>query len=104
MYAIVEISGFQYRVEPETVIRVPRLDKTVGEEVVISDVLLLSDGTAVKVGRPILEGVRVKGVVTSHGRDKKIVVFKYKRRKGFKKKTGHRQDFTEVKVSSIEVK
>jgi len=104
MYAIVEVSGFQYRVEPNATIRVPRLDKKVGEEVTLSNVMLFSDGKRVKVGRPFLEGARVNGVIVAQGRGEKLVVFKFKRRKGYKKKTGHRQDFTEIKVSSVEAK
>ena len=102
MYAIVEVAGFQYRVEPDAIITVPRLDKEVGEEVVLSQVLLLSDGQAVKIGRPFVDGARVKGVIVSHKRDKKIIVFKFKRRKAYRRKTGHRQDLTEIKVASIE--
>jgi len=101
MYAIVEVGGFQYRVEPESVIRVPRLETKVGEEVTLSNVMLLSDGKEVKIGKPLVKGARVSGVVLSHGRADKVVVFKYKRRKGYRKKTGHRQDYTEVKVSDI---
>ena len=102
MYAIVEVGGFQYRVEPESVIRVPRLETKVGEGVLLSNVMLLSDGKDVKVGKPLVQGARVSGVVLSHGRGDKVVVFKYKRKKGYRKKTGHRQDYTEVKVSAIE--
>jgi large subunit ribosomal protein L21 len=102
MYAIIEVAGFQFRVEPDTIISVPRMEKKVGEEVVLPQVLLLSDGQDVKIGRPFIEGAKVKGVIVSHKRDKKIVVFKFKRRKGHKKKTGHRQDLTEIRVASIE--
>jgi large subunit ribosomal protein L21 len=101
MYAIVEVAGFQYRVEPESVIRVPKLETKVGEEVLLSNVMLLSDGKDIKVGKPLVTGALVSGVVLSHGRADKIIVFKYKRRKGYRKKTGHRQDYTEVKVSAI---
>ncbi|MBN1503826.1 MAG: 50S ribosomal protein L21 [Candidatus Eisenbacteria bacterium] len=101
MYAIVEVSGFQYRVEPESVIRVPRLQTNVGEEVLLSNVMLLSDGKDVKVGKPLVEGASVSGVVLSHGRGDKVVVFRFKRKKGYRKKTGHRQDYTELKVSAI---
>ena len=104
MYAIVEISGFQYRVEPNTTIKVPKLEKKVGDEVTISNVMLFSDGQRVRIGKPFLEGATVKGVVVSQGRGEKLIVFKFKRRKGYKKKTGHRQDFTEIKVSSVEAK
>lgn len=104
MYAIVEISGFQYRVEPDATIRVPRLDKKIGDEVTLSNVMLFSDGKRVRVGRPFLEGAKVTAVVVSQGRGEKLVVFKFRRRKGYKKKTGHRQDFTEIKVSSVEAK
>ena len=101
MYAIVEVSGFQYRVEPESVIRVPRLETKVGEEVLLSNVMLLSDGKDVRVGKPLVQGASVSGVVLSHGRGDKVVVFRFKRKKGYRKKTGHRQDYTELKVSSI---
>jgi large subunit ribosomal protein L21 len=101
MYAIVEVGGFQYRVEPESVIRVPRLETKVGEEVLLSNVMLLSDGKDVKVGKPLVQGARVSAVVLSHGRADKVVVFRHKRKKGYSKKTGHRQDYTEVKVSAI---
>ena len=104
MYAIVEISGFQYRVEPDATIRVPRLDKKVGDEVTLSNVMLFSDGKSVRVGRPFLEGAKVTAIVVAQGRGEKLLVFKFKRRKGYKKKTGHRQDFTEIKVSSVEAK
>ncbi|UCF79310.1 MAG: 50S ribosomal protein L21 [Candidatus Eiseniibacteriota bacterium] len=104
MYAIVEVAGFQYRVEPDAVISVPRMKNKVGDEVVLGQVMLLSDGQNVKVGRPFIEGARVTGVVVSHKRDKKIIVFKFKRRKGYRKKTGHRQDLTEIRVASIEGK
>ena len=101
MYAIAEVSGFQYRVEPESVIRVPRLETKVGEEVLLSNVMLLSDGKDVRVGKPLVQGASVSGVVLSHGRGDKVVVFRFKRKKGYRKKTGHRQDYTELKVSSI---
>jgi len=104
MYAIVEISGFQYRVEPDATIKVPKIEKKVGDEVTITNVMLFSDGQRVKIGRPFLEDAKVKGMIVSHGRGEKLIVFKFKRRKGYKKKTGHRQDFTEIKVSSIEAK
>ena len=104
MYAIVEVAGFQYRVEPDTIISVPRMESKVGDEVVFPQVLLISDGKDVKIGKPFVEGAKVKGVIVSHKRDKKIVVFKFKRRKGYRKKTGHRQDLTEIRVASIEGK
>jgi large subunit ribosomal protein L21 len=101
MYAIVEVAGFQYRVEPDTVISVPRIEKKVGEEVTLEQVMLVSDGEDVKIGRPFVKGAKVTGVVVSHKRDKKIVVFKFKRRKAYRRKTGHRQDLTEIRVASI---
>ena len=104
MYAIVEVAGFQYRVEPDTVISVPRMEKKVGEEVTLPQVMLLSDGQDVKIGRPFIEGAKVTAVIVSHKRDKKIVVFKFKRRMGYRKKTGHRQDLSEIRVASIESK
>ncbi len=101
MYAIVEIAGFQFKVQPNMVVKVPRLDAKVGDEVSLSNVLLFSDGKRVKVGRPHVDGAAVTGVVVSHGRGDKVVVFRFKRRKGYRKKTGHRQDYTKIKVASI---
>ena len=101
MYAVIRTGGKQFRAEPGKTIRVPSLDVEPGEAITFEDVLLASDGSEVQVGAPTVEGARVKGEVVRHGRDRKIIVFKRKRRKNFRRKQGHRQGFTEVKVHEI---
>ena len=103
MYAVFRTGGKQFRAEPGFSIRIPSLDVEPGETVTFEDVLLASDGSDVKVGTPVVEGASVKAEVVKHGRDKKVIVFKRKRRKGYRKKNGHRQGFTEIKVAEIEV-
>lgn len=102
MYAIVETGGKQYRVEEGRPVRVEKLPVKKGEEVIFDRVLLYSDGTETKVGRPYLDNCRVKGKVTVQGRGRKIVVFKYKPKKNYRRKMGHRQFFTEVLIRKIE--
>lgn len=103
MYAIIETGGKQYRVEEGKAVRVEKLSGEKGEEIVFDRVLLYSDGTETKIGRPYLDGCRVKGKVTVQGRGRKIVVFKYKAKKNYRRKQGHRQPFTEVLVKQIEI-
>jgi large subunit ribosomal protein L21 len=100
MYAIVEISGEQYRLEPSMKIRVPRIAKEAGAAVTFDHVLLHA-GADVRIGFPYIEGASVTATVVSHGRDEKVIVFKKKRRKGYKVKRGHRQHFTTIEVNSI---
>jgi large subunit ribosomal protein L21 len=101
MYAVFRTGGKQFRAEPGATVRVPTLDAEEGAAVTFEDVLLTSSGEEVKVGAPLVEGARIEAEVVRHGRDKKVIVFKRKRRKGYRKKQGHRQNFTEVKVSEI---
>ncbi len=101
MYAIVEIAGKQFRVQKNMQIKVPLLHKEVGETVAFDRVLLMADEEGVKVGRPLVEGVKVMATVVENGREKKIIVFKKKRRKGYRKKRGHRQHFTRIQVEDI---
>ncbi|RMF56171.1 MAG: 50S ribosomal protein L21 [Calditrichaeota bacterium] len=101
MYAIVEISGKQFRVEPNVKLKVPYQHKEVGDTVEFDRVLLLHDGSEVKVGHPVVEGAKVQAKVVEHGREKKIIVFKKKRRKGYKVKRGHRQHFTRIEIENI---
>ncbi|MDT8368650.1 MAG: 50S ribosomal protein L21 [Longimicrobiales bacterium] len=103
MYAVFRTGGKQFRAEPGFSIRIPSLDVEPGETITFEDVLVASDGDEVKVGVPTVEGASVKAEVVKHGRDKKVIVFKRKRRKGYRKKNGHRQGFTEVKVSEVVV-
>ncbi|HQR40023.1 MAG TPA: 50S ribosomal protein L21 [Blastocatellia bacterium] len=99
-YAIIRTGGKQFRVTPGTVVRVPKLGTLVGATQKF-DVLVYGDGSAVKVGAPIVSGVGAEGTVLEHGRGDKIIVFKMKRRKQYKRKQGHRQDYTAVRIDSI---
>jgi large subunit ribosomal protein L21 len=103
MYAVFRTGGKQFRAEPGYSLRIPSLDIEPGETVTFEDVLLASNGDDVKVGTPTVDGASVKAEVVKHGRDKKVIVFKRKRRKGYRKKNGHRQGFTEVKISEVTV-
>ena len=98
-YAIIRSGGKQFRVEEGMRVRVPLMDKEVGSSVEL-DVLLLG-GEESKVGAPIVDGARVAATVVDHGRDTKIIVFKKKRRKQYKRTKGHRQDYTTLKIDSI---
>lgn len=103
MYAIIETGGKQYRVEEGKPVRVEKLPAEKGSEVVFDRVLLFSDNAEARAGSPYLEGCRVKGKVTAQGRGRKIIVFKYKAKKNYRRKQGHRQPFTEVLVNKIEI-
>jgi large subunit ribosomal protein L21 len=100
-YAIIRTGGKQFRVEPGQTLRVPSLLGEAGTQVTFSDVLLGSDGNNVRTGIPSLDGAAVTGEIVRHGRGEKIVVFKFKRRKNYSRKQGHRQGFTEVKINDI---
>ena len=101
MYAVFKTGGKQYRAEPGDMVRIPTLAAEAGATVTFDEVLLASDGSAVSVGVPFVKGASVTAEVLRHGRDKKIIIFKRKRRKGYRKKQGHKQGFTEVRVSSV---
>lgn len=101
MYAIIESGGKQYRVEPGVVVALERLPGEVGSQVELDRVLLVSDGSTIKVGQPTVAGARVISQIVAHTRGKKIDVFKFKRRKKYRRKTGHRQNLTEVRVAEI---
>ena len=102
-YAIFKAAGFQYRAEIGDILRLPTLDAASGETVVFDQVLLGAAGEDVLVGRPTLDGAVVRAEVLRHGRADKVVVFKFKRRKNYRRKTGHRQNFTEVRVNEIDL-
>jgi len=101
MYAIIQIAGKQFKVKPGMVLNVPTLDAEPGKKVNVERVLAYSDGKSLEVGTPELTNVDIDGTVVAHGRAKKIIVFKKKRRKGYQKKQGHRQGFTQIKVEGI---
>jgi large subunit ribosomal protein L21 len=100
VYAIIQTGGKQYKVEVGDQISVEKLESDVNAEVEF-ETLLVADDSGVKVGKPILEGVAVRGKVLEHGKGKKVVVFKYKPKKDFRKKRGHRQPYTKVEILSI---
>jgi large subunit ribosomal protein L21 len=100
MYAIVEIAGLQYKVEQDQQLYVNRLQGDAGVEVSFDRVLLTDNGT-VQVGAPVIDGVSVVAKIVEHVKGDKVIVFKKKRRKGYKKKNGHRQQFTKIEILSI---
>ena len=101
MYAIVEAGGLQYRVATGDVIRVPMHVAEPGASYQIERVLMVGDGDSSKIGRPLVEGAQVEATVLDMGRDKKVLVFKKKRRTKYRKMRGHRQDFTDLKIGNI---
>ncbi|WP_045216209.1 50S ribosomal protein L21 [Desulfonatronovibrio magnus] len=102
MFAIIESGGKQFRVREGQQLKVAKMADEAGSEVIIDRILAAGDQTEVKFGQPFIEGAKVVCDVLSHERDKKIIVFKKKRRKGYSKKQGHRQDFTRLWVKTIE--
>ncbi|MFQ5416417.1 MAG: 50S ribosomal protein L21 [Myxococcota bacterium] len=102
MYAVVRSGGKQHRVAPGDAVRVEKLDGAVGDRIELDEVLLVAGDGAARIGTPLVEGAKVVGVITAQGRGEKITVFKMKRRKGSRRKAGHRQYFTEVRVEGIE--
>lgn len=101
MYAIIETGGKQYRVSEGDVIKVEKLSAAEGDTINIDKVLAISEGDDFKVGTPILENAKVEATVVRHGKDKKIIVFKYKPKKNYRRKQGHRQPFTEIRIEKI---
>ena len=101
MYAIINISGKQYKATSGARLRVPKQDGKTGTSLTFDKVLLINDGKNTEVGEPILEGASVTGTIIEHGRNKKILVYKKKRRKGYQRKNGHRQWFTEIEFGTI---
>ena len=101
MYAIFETGGKQYKVAEGENCTVEKLQGEAGSEVIFEKVLLIQDGDDVSVGTPYLEGAKISGRILSHGKGKKIIVFKYKSKKNYRKKQGHRQPFTLIKIEKI---
>jgi large subunit ribosomal protein L21 len=102
VYAIIRTGGKQYRVEPGDVVRLESLDGEVGSRVTLDDVLLVGEGDVIRVGAPRVENAAVEGTVVEQGRDRKIRVFKHKRRKQYRRTRGHRQAFTAVRIERVE--
>ncbi len=102
MYAVVRTGGKQIRMKPGESIRVEKLPGGVGDTVELDQVLLLAGDSGVRIGTPLVDGARVVGRITDQGRGPKIHVFKMKRRKGYRRSSGHRQDYTEILVDRVE--
>ncbi len=100
MYAVVRVGGQQLRVEPNETVLVPRLNAEVGDTLTLGEVLAVSDGNALTVGTPVVEGAKVEAEVLGHPRGAKIKVFKFKRRKDYRRHQGHRQALTQVKIQA----
>lgn len=101
MYAVVEIAGQQYRVNPSEKLYVPKLEGDIDSTVKFEKVLLVADDKSVKVGNPLVSGASVAAKVLGHFKDDKVIVFKKKKRKGYRVKRGHRQQYTQIEITSI---
>ncbi len=102
MYAVVRTGGKQFRVEPGEAVRVEKLEGSVGDSIELSEVLLVGAEDGAKIGTPLVAGAKVVGTITAQGRGPKLTIFKMKRRKGYRRKAGHRQSYTEIRVDKIE--
>ena len=101
MYAVVKTGGKQYRVSAGEKLRIEQIAADVGQEIELGEVLAVVDGDALKVGNPLLSGARVRAKVLGHGRGDKVLIFKMRRRKHYRKSQGHRQNYTEVEILGI---
>jgi large subunit ribosomal protein L21 len=103
MYAVIKTGGKQHRVSEGEMLSVEKIVGSKGDEIVFSEVLMVADEGNVRVGTPVVEGAKVIGVIMEQKKNKKIVVFKMKRRKGYHKKTGHRQQQTSMRIKAITI-
>lgn len=101
MYAVIKTGGKQYRVAQGDRLRVEKLAGNVGDTVTLGDVLLVGSGDGVKVGAPLVAGAKVDAKIVAQDRGKKIIIFKFRRRKNYRRKTGHRQPFTALEITGI---
>ena len=101
MYAVIQTGGKQYRVQPGDTVTIERIPGDAGDAVEFDKVLMFSTDEAVAVGRPLVEGARVSGTIVAHGRGDKLTVYKFKRRKDYRRRNGHRQELTTVAISGI---
>ncbi len=104
MYAIIDYAGRQVRVEQGQEVKFPLLAGEAGATITMERVLLLSDNGATHIGQPLVAGASIDATILSHGRERKVIVFKFKRRKGYRRKAGHRQDFTILRINVINTK
>ena len=103
MYAVIKTGGKQYRVANGEKLKVEQIPADIGQEIILDQVLMVGGGDAVKVGAPLLVGANVTAKVVAHGRGEKIRIFKMRRRKHYQKHQGHRQNFTEIEISAINI-
>ncbi len=101
MYAVIKTGGKQYRVSQGETLHVEKLDGEIGKKLEFDEVLLVADGENVKVGTPRVAGAKVTAEIVGNGRGEKLLIYKYRRRKGYRRKTGHRQPFTALKITTI---
>lgn len=101
MYAVIASGGKQYRVEEGHLVRIDHLKGDVGAKVEFQEVLMIGDGKGAKIGQPLVQGAKVAAEIVDQALDKKIIIFKMRRRKGYRRKTGHRQPYTQVRITSI---
>ncbi|MGE5390504.1 MAG: 50S ribosomal protein L21 [Deltaproteobacteria bacterium] len=102
MYAIIQTGGKQYKVSEGTILMVEKLEIEAGQQLTLDQVLMVGDENGgIKIGNPLVAGAKVEAVVLEQGKHKKIVVYKYKKRKNYRKKQGHRQPFTKIKIEKI---
>jgi large subunit ribosomal protein L21 len=101
MYAVIKTGGKQYRVAAGEKLKIEQIPADVGSEIVLDQVLMVSDGDNVMLGSPLVSGAAVKATVVAHGRGEKVKIFKMRRRKHYQKHQGHRQNYTEIRVDAI---
>lgn len=101
MYAVVKVAGKQFKVQQDDVVRVPLLSEEVGQTIEFNEVLSLGEGAKMQVGQPYIDGAKVSAEILGHGKERKIRVFKMKRRKNYRRTFGHRTGYTELKIRSI---
>ncbi|MEO5953534.1 MAG: 50S ribosomal protein L21 [Chloroflexia bacterium] len=103
MYAIIRTGGHQYRVQPGDIIEVERLEAETGSQVELGEVLMVSNDAGVQVGAPLVDGAKVIATILRQGKGRKLIVFKYKAKKRYRRKTGHRQNLTMLSIKEINV-
>ncbi len=101
MYAVIQTGGKQYRVEPGQTLSVETLPGELGESIEFDEVLLVAGEDSVSVGKPVVAGAKVTAEIVEHGKDKKVIVYKFQRRKNYRRRYGHRQSYTSIKINSV---
>jgi large subunit ribosomal protein L21 len=101
MYAVIKTGGKQYKVEKGTTLRVEKLEGEAGTQLTFSEVLLVADGENIQIGTPMLGGAKVSAEIVAQEKGEKLIVFKFRRRKAYRRKNGHRQSYTAIKVTDI---